>query len=207
MTGATLEADPLTAAVQPKIRAYYYPNQLEHAGAAGGWIDALGYPFCKGRIFEHTETDEGQYDTAPHDLATECFWATGAAMAVRADRFLALGGFDGEYFAHMEEIDWCWRAKRAGFRIRVDTRAVVWHVGGGTLNTGSPQKTYLNFRNSLVTLIKNESATRLIWQIPARLILDGVAGARFLTNGSPAECWAIVRAHWSVFPALSRFAF
>ncbi|MEL7159496.1 MAG: bifunctional riboflavin kinase/FAD synthetase, partial [Bacteroidota bacterium] len=138
-------------AVQPKILAEADPDTFEYAGAAGGYLDYLGYPFCRGRIFHHTERDEGQYDGTK-----EIFWATGAAFFCRAELFHALGGFEPEYFAHAEEIDLCWRMKRAGYRILVEPKSTVYHVGGGTLSYNTPQKTYLNFRNTLSTSFKNE---------------------------------------------------
>lgn len=189
-----LENDTLVAAVQPKIRSYRDRHLLEHAGGAGGYMDALAYPLCRGRVFSHLETDKGQYD----DRA-ECFWATGAAMCVRASLFHDLGGLDADFFAHMEEIDWCWRAKRAGYKIMVCPEAVVYHVGGGTLQSNNPHKNYLNFRNSLVSITKNETAAKLLWHLPARLVLDGVAGVRFLREGKWIDVLMIVKAHWYFF--------
>ncbi len=194
-----MERDPSVGACQPKILAYDEPNRFEYAGAAGGWLDNLGYPFCRGRIFADTEPDEGQYDELQ-----EVFWATGAAFLVRSKLFHDLGGFDGEYFAHSEEIDLCWRIKRAGYKIMARPRSVVYHVGGGTLNYNTPRKAYLNFRNSLYTLVKNEERGRLLWILPARLLLDGLAGALFLMQGKISHIGAILRAHWSFFPNLKR---
>lgn len=187
-------AMPKVAAVQPKIRAFFQRDTFEHAGGSGGYIDGLGYPFCRGRMFSLTETDTGQYDDA-----VQCFWATGACMAVKAQVFHDLGGLDGEYFAHMEEIDWCWRAKRAGYEIWAEPRAVVYHVGGGTLPVHNPRKNYLNFRNSLATLLKNEPFERLVWLLPMRLVLDGVAGVVFLSEGKFKDIIMIIRAHWRFF--------
>lgn len=181
-------------AVQPKILAEADPERFEYAGAAGGYLDYLGYPFCRGRIFHHTERDEGQYDGQE-----EIFWATGAAFFCRADVFHALGGFEPEYFAHAEEIDLCWRMKRAGYRILAEPRAVVYHVGGGTLSYNTPQKTYLNFRNTLTTSFKNEPLTRLIWWLPVRLVLDGMAGLLFLAQGNFAHITAIIRGHFHFY--------
>jgi hypothetical protein len=192
-----MQNNPRLAACQPKIKSLKSPELFEYAGASGGWIDALGYPFCRGRIFDHCEQDEGQYD-AP----VEIFWATGAAMCVRANAFHEVGGFDPDYFAHSEEIDLCWRFKRAGYSIQVFPAAVVYHLGGGTLNYQSPFKTYLNFRNSLYSLVKNEAFFRLIWMLPLRLILDGVAGLLFLYQGKWPHIKAIVDAHWTFFPRL-----
>ena len=154
--------------------------------------------FCRGRLFEHLEKDQGQYDQTE-----EIFWASGAAFFMRADLFGKIGGFDGDYFAHMEEIDLCWRLKRAGYKIMVQPKSVVYHVGGGTLNYGSPRKTFLNFRNGYSTLVKNVEASRLLWLIPLRLVVDGAAGMLFLFQGKFANIWAIVRAHWAFFGNLS----
>nr|MBP8033086.1 glycosyltransferase family 2 protein [Bacteroidia bacterium] len=140
------------AACQPKILDYNHPSKFEYAGAAGGFIDKYGYPFCRGRIFNVLEEDKAQYDTAK-----EVFWATGACMFVRAEAFWKVGGFDDDYFAHMEEIDVCWRMKNIGYQIYVEPSSKVYHVGGGTLNKLSPRKTFLNFRNNLTTLTKNAS--------------------------------------------------
>ena len=182
--------DQLVGAVQPKILAEHQPTHFEYAGAAGGYLDFLGYPFCRGRVFAHTERDEGQYDGV-----TEIFWATGAALFVRASVFHALRGFEPEYFAHAEEIDLCWRMKRAGYRVLVEPAATVYHVGGGTLAYDTPRKAYLNFRNTLVTSFKNEHTTRLLWWLPLRLVLDGAAGLLFLSQGKVSHITSILRAH------------
>ena len=182
--------DETIGAAQPKILAEADHDRFEYAGAAGGFIDYLGYPFCRGRLFTHTERDEGQYDGRK-----EIFWATGAAFFCRADLFHALGGFEPEYFAHAEEIDLCWRMKRAGYKIMVEPRSVVYHVGGGTLSYNTPRKTYLNFRNTLTTSFKNEPLSRLVWWLPVRLLLDGVAGVLFLTQGNFAHIVSILKAH------------
>jgi GT2 family glycosyltransferase len=190
-----MESDKTIATCQPKIRAAYDKTLFEHAGGAGGWMDSLGYPFCRGRVFMELEKDNGQYD----DNA-EVFWSTGAAMFIRAELYNNFEGLDDSYFAHMEEIDLCWRLKRAGYRHMVVPQSVVYHVGGGTLPPTSPRKVYLNFRNNLMTLLKNESKRKLFWLIPLRLVLDGVAGVRFLTEGKFKEIWAIVRAHFYIYP-------
>ncbi|HRI59546.1 MAG TPA: glycosyltransferase family 2 protein [Saprospiraceae bacterium] len=186
--------DPAIAIAQPKILAWQEKNRFEYAGAAGGWIDALGYPFCRGRIFSQREEDRGQYDEAQ-----ECFWAAGAAFFIRADLYHAFGGFDGDYFAHNEEIDLCWRLKRAGYSVWCIPQSVVYHLGGGTLEYENPRKVFLNFRNSLYSLLKNQPARKLLWLIPARIILDGLAGARFAAKGQFRAIWAIVRAHFSFY--------
>ncbi len=192
---ALLESDPAIAAVQPKIKAYHQRDHFEYAGAAGGWLDALGYPFCRGRIFAVTENDKGQYDQTE-----EIFWASGAALVIRAKLFEAIGGFDSDYFAHLEEIDLCWRLKRAGYKIMVEPKSVVYHVGGGTLSYNTPFKTYLNFRNSLYTIVKNEPAGKLLWLLPLRLLLDGLAAALFLTEGKYEHIRSVIQAHWTFFP-------
>ncbi|MFQ5448367.1 MAG: bifunctional riboflavin kinase/FAD synthetase, partial [Saprospiraceae bacterium] len=174
---SVLESDKSIAAVQPKIRAISQPEYFEYAGAAGGWIDFLGYPFCRGRIFDTVEKDRGQYDHP-----TEIFWASGCCMAVRAPLFNGFGGFDAEFFAHLEEIDLCWRFKRAGYKIMFTPRSVVYHLGGGTLAYNSPYKTYLNFRNSYYTLLKNESILKLAFLLPIRVMMDTVAAISFLAK-------------------------
>lgn len=196
-----MEADPTIAACQPKILAHYDRTLFEHAGGAGGWMDALGYPFCQGRVFSQLETDTGQYDT-PSDIA----WATGAALFIRSPLYHEIGGLDADYFAHMEEIDLCWRLQRAGFRLMCIPQAVVYHVGGGTLPPTSPRKVYLNFRNSIVTLLKNEPLLKMLWLFPLRLILDGVAGLLFLTEGKWAEIAAIIKAHFYIYPRFGHIA-
>lgn len=200
----TMRQRPEIAVVQPKILAWRDkarlgesgagPVRFEYAGAAGGWIDRLGYPFCRGRIFSHSEPDQGQYDTPQ-----ACFWAAGAAFFIRADLYHNFGGFDGDYFAHNEEIDLCWRLKRAGYAIWCVPQSVVYHLGGGTLEYENPRKAYLNFRNSLYSLVKNEPWAKLCWLLPARLLLDGLAGARFAAKGQFKAIWSIVRAHGSFY--------
>ena len=194
-----MEQDPKIGAAQPKVLAHHNKNQFEYAGAAGGWIDNWGYPFCRGRILENCEMDEGQYDERQ-----EVFWATGAAMFIKGELYHDLGGLDAGYFAHMEEIDLCWRLKRAGYKVIACPESVVYHVGGGTLNYQSPRKTYLNFRNSLTTIIKNEKAAKLFWLIPLRFVLDGVAGLKFLFEGQFAHIWQILRAHGYLYANLGK---
>jgi len=159
-------------------------------GAAGGWMDNWGLPFCRGRILTNCEIDNGQYDKAE-----EIFWATGASMFIRGELYHDLGGLDASYFAHMEEIDLCWRIKRAGYKVMAVPDARVYHVGGGTLQYQSPRKTYLNHRNSLTTLLKNESVAKLFWLIPLRLVLDGLVAVTYLLKGEFAHIWQILRAH------------
>ena len=187
------------AACQPKIKAYHQKDFFEYAGACGGWMDYLGYPFCRGRVFDINEEDQGQYDTAQ-----DIFWASGAALFVRSHLFHQIGGFDASYFAHSEEIDLCWRLQKAGYQIKCQPESVVYHVGGGTLNYQSAFKTFLNFRNSLYTLLKNESALKLVWLLPIRLILDGVAGLLFISQGKYDHLKAILKAHWSFYGNFSK---
>ena len=193
-----MEKDQNIGAAQPKIMSFEHRDTFEYAGASGGWLDTLGYPFCRGRIFAHTEKDTGQYNST-----CEIFWATGAALFIRSELFHNIGGFDQDYFAHAEEIDLCWRLKRAGYKIVVRPQSVVYHVGGGTLSYNTPRKTYLNFRNTLYTIYKNESARKLLWLLPLRLILDGLAAGLFLSQGRLDHIRSIVQAHWSFFPKLS----
>ena len=197
-----MDADNTIGIAQPKILSLENKDHFEYAGAAGGFLDALGYPYCRGRIFDTVEADEGQYES---DMDID--WASGAAMVVRTSVFKNLGGFDGDYFAHMEEIDFCIRARAAGYKIKVIPESKVYHLGGGTMNYGSPRKVKLNFRNSLYTIFKNETSGSLLWKLPARLILDGVAGVKFLSEGNLKSIQAIISAHWNFFaqiPALNK---
>lgn len=188
--------NPKVAAVQPKILSFYKRTHFEHAGACGGMIDAYFYPFCRGRILETVEKDTHQYD-----YETEIFWATGACMLIRKEVYQAVGGLDEDFFAHMEEIDMCWRIKKRGYSIRVIPSSTVYHVGGGTLNYQSPQKTYLNFRNSLFMILKNYegNALQLFAKLFGRLVLDGVAGIFFTLKGKPKHTIAILKAHFSFY--------
>lgn len=197
-----MERDPSIAACQPKLLSFYKRDHFEYAGAAGGFIDRFGYPFCRGRIFQSMEKDEGQYDDV-----REVFWATGACMFVRADVYHELGGLDERFFAHMEEIDFCWRAKRKGYRIFFCPDSKVFHVGGGTLPKRSWKKTYLNMRNNNIMLFKNLPSHRLWRVFIARLVLDGIAALKFLIDGGVMDMWAVIRAHGSFYamiPALKR---
>ncbi len=185
-----MESDPRLAAVSPKILSLGEPGRFEYAGAAGGFIDALGYPFCRGRILGALEEDRGQYDNA-----RSVFWASGACMMVRAGVFRRLGGFDPWFFAHMEEIDLCWRAQLAGYRVAVEPRSAVYHLGGGTLSGVSPYKTYLNFRNNLAMLFKNLPKGRTEAVLFARMLLDGLSALIFLIGGKPDFYRAVLKAH------------
>jgi GT2 family glycosyltransferase len=187
------------ASVQPKILSFHQRNKFEHAGAGGGFIDSLGYPFCRGRIFDQVETDNGQYnDVRP------VFWSSGACMLIRAKSFHQFNGFDEDYFAHMEEIDLCWKLHRDNQRIMYCGDSVIYHVGAGTLAYGSPRKVYLNFRNGLFMLFKHLSTGQLILRMPVRALLDGLAALRFLMKGEWSNSSAVVRAHVEFFYNLGR---
>ncbi len=185
-----LEAHPNMAACQPKVLSHGQPGRFEHAGAAGGYIDRNGYPFCRGRIFDLTEEDQGQYD-GERDI----FWATGACLMIRANVFHAAGGFDASLFAHMEEIDLCWGLRRSGWRIGYTSAATVYHVGGGALGYGNPRKTFLNFRNSLAVLTKHLHSRWIYARIFHRMVLDGFAALKFLAEGHAAHTWQVAKAH------------
>ena len=182
------------AACQPKIRSYHEKDKFEYAGAAGGFIDKYGYPFCRGRVFQNLETDNGQYDST-----IDVFWATGACMFVRADLYREYGGLDASFFAHMEEIDLCWRLKNAGYRICCCPQSTVFHIGGGTLPKNSPRKTFLNFRNNLSILLKNYPGSKVYLIIFYRIILDWVAALKFLFEGCYADFVAVIKAHFAFY--------
>ncbi|TAE88631.1 MAG: glycosyltransferase family 2 protein [Bacteroidetes bacterium] len=189
-----MKSNPKLAAVQPKVLDYHSRNKFEYAGAGGGYIDTFGYAFCRGRLFESLETDDNQYNNA-----TTVFWATGACMVVKAAVFKQLKGFDEQFFAHMEEIDLCWRMQLAGYQLMVVPQSTVYHVGGGTLNKQSPQKTYLNFRNNLIMLTKNLPVSTLCWLIPVRSVLDLLGSIFFMMNGLPKYSLAVHKAHVHYF--------
>lgn len=184
-----LEANPDIAACQPKILSYANKKMFEYAGAAGGWLDSYGYPFAMGRVFDVTEEDQGQYDTA-----VPIFWASGAALFIRPSVFHAMKGFDEYFFAHQEEIDLCWRIQLAGHRIYSCPSSVVYHVGGGTLPKGNSLKTYLNFRNNRIMLSKNLPWQRKLWVVPVRNLLDAVSAWKGLLTGDAGYFIAILRA-------------
>ena len=188
------ESQPKTAIIQPKLLDYKKKTHFEYAGAAGGFIDKFGYPFCRGRIFETLEEDQNQYDDE-----LEIFWATGACFFIRKDVFRELNGFDADFFAHQEEIDLCWRAFNLGYQTKYTSKSVVYHVGGATLNEGNPMKTYLNFRNSLLMLTKNLPKNQLLPILFIRLILDGLAGIQFIFKGKLMHCLAILHAHFAFY--------
>lgn len=194
-----MDKEKQTGACQPKILSYDKKEYFEYAGASGGYIDHLGYPFCRGRLFNNLEQDTGQYNDV-----CEVFWASGACMIVRAEVFKRINGFDPTFFAHMEEIDLCWRIQKCGYKIKVQPASVVYHVGGGTLSKSNPHKTYLNFRNNLLMLHKNLPARKLLPVILFRFILDGIAGLKFLLSSGPADCYAIIKAHFYFYAHLQQ---
>lgn len=188
---ALLEQDQTIGACQPKLLDFRTRNLFEYAGGAGGWLDAFGYPFCKGRIFDVCEEDKGQYDDAE-----PIFWASGAALLIRSETFHKAGGFDPFFFAHQEEIDLCWRIQLMGQKIFSCPASVVYHVGGGTLPKGNTRKVFLNFRNNLIMLSKNLPWSQKIWKIPVRIMLDAVsAWKNLLLLGEPHYFIAVIRAH------------
>ena len=195
-----LDSDPQIAAVQPKILSFSDRQHFEYAGACGGYLDKYGYPFCRGRVFDTIEKDNGQYDTR-----IDIFWATGAALFVRSSVYRALSGLDDDFFAHMEEIDLCWRIRNHGYRIVAEPRSVVFHVGGGTLPKNNSFKTFLNFRNNHYLLIKNLPAKRLLPTFLMRLLLDNVAAFTFLLQGHGKDFTAVYKAHFEIIKNYKRF--
>jgi GT2 family glycosyltransferase len=185
-----MQSDDRIAAAAPKIKAYGQKTHFEHAGAAGGFIDKFGYPFCRGRIFYEIEEDKGQYKRAD-----EIFWASGAAMFIKKKCWDIAGGFDESFFAHMEEIDLCWRLKNIGYKVMYCPQSVVYHVGGGTLNAENPFKTYLNFRNNLLLLKNNLPFWPAFVVINIRFWMDLIALLRFLSEGKRKDAWAVSKAH------------
>lgn len=194
-----LESNKQLAAIQPKVLSFNKRNYFEYAGAAGGFLDRWGFPFCRGRILSVTEEDTGQYDQ-PVSL----MWATGACLFIRADVYRESGGFDDDFFAHMEEIDLCWRLKNQGWQIGFEPKSVVYHLGGATLSYQSPQKVYLNFRNNLWMLFKNLPKGKVFPVMFVRLVLDGIAAAHFLTVGQFSAFKAVFRAHMAFYASLKR---
>ena len=187
------------AVCQPKLIDQKNKTLFEYAGGSGGFIDKYGYPFCRGRVFNDIETDNGQYnDVIP------VFWASGACMMVKADVYWKAGGLDDDYFAHMEEIDLCWRIKNMGYDVFVQPQSMVYHVGGGTLQKISARKTYLNFRNNLITLVKDHPSKGLFLKFVYRLILDGIAGTKFFLSLQPSHCFAVVRAHFAFYFSIGK---
>lgn len=188
-----LESNPSIAACQPKLLSFRDKDLFEYAGACGGWVDKLGYPFARGRVLDYCEKDGGQYDTA-----APIFWASGAAFCIKANTFHEMRGFDISFFAHQEEIDLCWRLQRRGYQIYSCPQSVVWHVGGGTLPKGNSQKTYLNYRNNLWMLAKNLPFGTLCWVLPIRFALDALAAYKALFSGDPGYWWAVAKSHFAL---------
>ncbi|HUC80753.1 MAG TPA: glycosyltransferase family 2 protein [Flavisolibacter sp.] len=191
---ALLESDDTHAACQPKILAYKNKALFEYAGAGGGWLDAFGYPFARGRIFDVCEEDNGQYNDAQ-----QVFWATGAALVIKSKVYQQLQGFDEYFFAHQEEIDLCWRIQLAGYKIFVCPQSVVYHVGGGTLPRGNSKKTFLNFRNNQIMLAKNLEWAEKWWKIPYRMMLDQVSALKGLLAGDGGYFLSIIEAHFAFY--------
>ena len=192
------ENEPNIGIIQPKILDYKNKENFEYAGAAGGFIDKYGYPFCRGRIFTSIEKDNHQYDDEQ-----EIFWASGACFFIRKVIFRKLNGFDDDFFAHQEEIDLCWRAFNSGYKTKYTYKSVVYHVGGATLNNSNPMKTFLNFRNSLLMLLKNLPKNQLFPILFTRLLLDGLAGIQFIFQGKFKHCFAILKAHFYFYHLIS----
>ena len=190
----TFEQDSRIAAVQPKILDYKKKTHFEYAGAAGGFIDKLGYPYCRGRIFDTIEKDTGQFD----DI-TPIFWASGACLFIKKKIFEEVGKFDEDFFAHQEEIDLCWRIRNNGYIILYNGFSTIYHLGGATLDTMHPRKTFLNFRNNLYLLLKNVNSPHVYYIIFMRMLLDGLAAFRFITQGKFPHFWAIFKAHLSFY--------
>ncbi|MFH1320712.1 MAG: glycosyltransferase family 2 protein [Bacteroidota bacterium] len=186
-----MESDRSIAACQPKVKSYDQKTLFEYSGSAGGYIDMLGYPFCRGRLFFTMEDDKGQYDDV-----RETFWATGGCLFIRSELYHKAGGLDNDFYAHMEEIDLCWRLKNMGYKIMVCPESVVYHVGGHIITYGSPGKIFRNFRNSLITNLKNMKANELIWKIPARIVLDIIYAYKVLFSGNFMEFKNIAKAHY-----------
>ena len=195
-----MDANEKIAAVQPKLLSYNRRDEFEYAGASGGFIDKYGYPFCRGRVFGNVEKDRGQYDDE-----IDIFWATGAAMFVRSDVYHLMEGLDGDFFAHMEEIDFCWRIKNLGYKIKVNPASVVYHIGGGTLPKNNSYKTFLNFRNSLYLLIKNLPDERVRKTLILRSFLDQVAAFSFLAQGHFKDFTAVYKALYTVARTYKQF--
>lgn len=194
------ETDEKTAIIQPKILDFKDKTKFEYAGAAGGFIDLFGYPYCRGRIFNYLEEDTQQFNDQ-----TAIFWASGACLFIRSKIYHELNGFDEDYFAHQEEIDLCWRTQNIGYRVKYVGTSTVFHVGGGTLKETNPQKTFLNFRNSLLNLVKNVPKKWFLFVVFSRLILDGIAGIKFVLELKPMHTLAILKAHLSFYKNFYNF--
>lgn len=192
--------DAQTAIIQPKLLDYKNKTKFEYAGAGGGFLDLYGYPYCRGRVFNHLETDTNQFnDTIP------IFWASGACLFIRAEVYRKVGGLDEDYFAHQEEIDLCWRTHNIGYKTLYVGSSVVFHVGGATLQETNPHKTFLNFRNSLLNIVKNVPKKFFLFVVFSRLVLDGVAGIKFILELRPVHTWAILKAHLCFYKNFAKF--
>lgn len=194
------KSDKKTAIIQPKLLDFNDKTKFEYAGAAGGFIDLFGYPYCRGRIFNHLETDKAQFNDE-----TDILWASGACLFIRSNVYHLLDGLDEDYFAHQEEIDLCWRAKNCGYKIKYVGTSTVYHIGGATLQETNPQKTFLNFRNSLFNILKNIPKKLLIFVLISRLIFDGIAGIKFILELRPIHTLAILKAHLSFYKNFFKF--
>lgn len=194
-----MESDKQIVACQPKLLNYNVRDEFEYAGGAGGFIDKWGYPFCRGRMFDSFEKDNGQYNNS-----REIFWASGACLFIRSKEFFEAGGLDADFFAHMEEIDLCWRLRNRGYKIYYCSESTIYHVGAGTLAKASTRKTFYNFRNNLLMITKNHAPGFLFIKIFLRQVLDGIGGIKFLIKGQYGHCFAIVRAHFSFYEMLSQ---
>ena len=194
-----MESEETIAAAQPKIKWQLDKSQYEYAGAAGGYLDQYAFPFCRGRIFDAVEQDLGQYNDVK-----EVFWASGAALFIKRKAWQLVGGLDGDLFAHMEEIDLCWRLKNLGYKVLFCPDAEVYHVGGGTLQTENPFKTYLNFRNNLIIMQKNLPATDAIFRIAIRMCIDFIAWWHFLLSGKPKFTLAVSKGHWHFIKSINK---
>lgn len=194
------KSDEKTAIIQPKILDYKDKTKFEYAGAAGGFVDLYGYPYCRGRVFNDLEKDNNQFN----DIA-EIFWASGACFFIRSQVYHQLNGFDEDYFAHQEEIDLCWRTQNIGYKVKYVGNSTVFHVGGATLQETNPHKTYLNFRNSLLNVVKNVPKKWFLFVVFSRLILDGIAGIKFMIELRPIHTWSILKAHLSFYKNFFKF--
>ena len=192
--------DEKTAIIQPKILDLKNRNKFEYAGAAGGFLDLYGYPYCRGRVFNDLETDKSQFD----DI-TDIFWASGACLFIRSKIYHHIGGLDEDYFAHQEEIDLCWRTQNIGCKVKYVGNSTVFHIGGATLQETNPQKTFLNFRNSLLNVVKNVPKKWFLFVVFSRLVLDGIAGVKFLLELRPIHTFAILKAHISFYQNFFKF--
>ncbi|TMM31002.1 glycosyltransferase family 2 protein [Polaribacter aestuariivivens] len=189
-----------TAIIQPKLLDFKDKKKFEYAGAGGGFVDLYGYPYCRGRVFNNLETDDGQFNDTK-----EIFWASGACLFIRSKIYHHVKGLDEDYFAHQEEIDLCWRTQNIGYKVKYVGSSTVYHVGGATLQETNPHKTYLNFRNSLLNVIKNVPKKWFLFVVFSRLILDGIAGIKFIVELRPIHTWAILKAHFSFYKNFFKF--